>query len=217
MDFEHQRKRMVEEQLGARGVRDPRVLAAMSEVPRELFVPALERSASYQDSPLAIGEGQTISQPFVVAWMAAALELQPQDRVLEIGTGSGYAAAVLSRLAAEVYTVERFASLADSARERLARWGAANVQVVCADGSLGLPGHAPYNGIIVAAAAPSIPAPLLEQLASGGRLVIPIGEEPRRQSLIKVTRTSDGALETEDLGPVRFVPLIGAAGFPDGD
>ena len=214
MEFEEQRRRMVREQLEARGVRDPRVLAAMREVPREQFVPAVERGSAYSDSPLPIGEGQTISQPLVVAWMAAALELGPADRVLEIGTGSGYAAAVLSRLAAEVYTVERFAALAVSAREHLRDCGAANVQVLCADGSLGLPEHAPFDGIIVAAAAPSIPAPLLLQLARGGRLVIPIGEAPRRQSLIKATRRADGQIQTVDLGPVRFVPLIGAAGFP---
>jgi protein-L-isoaspartate(D-aspartate) O-methyltransferase len=211
-DFATQRDRMVERQIAGRGVRDPGVLAAMRSVPRERFLrPELEEFA-YQDAPLPIEEGQTISQPFIVALMAEALQLSPRDRVLEIGTGSGYAAAVLARVAREIYTIERHAELADSARARLAELGLDNVFVRHGDGTLGWPEQAPFDAIVVAAGGPHIPEPLLAQLAPGGRLVIPVGEE-KAQQLIRVTRRGDGSLEHEDLGGVRFVPLIGEEGW----
>ena len=209
------REEMVAGQLEARGIRDPRVLQAMREVPREAFVPADLVDVAYEDNPLPIGEQQTISQPYVVALMAEALELRPTDRVLEIGTGSGYAAAVLGRLAAEVYTIERHASLASGARQVLAELGIHNVHVVHADGTLGWPPAAPFDAVVAAAGGPILPAPLVGQLARGGRLVMPVGPTPYEQSLVRVRWDLDGTLGREDLGPVRFVPLIGAAGWPD--
>jgi protein-L-isoaspartate(D-aspartate) O-methyltransferase len=213
MRYEIQRLQMVDTQLAARGIQDSRVLAAMREVPRELFVPESQTEFAYEDSPLPIEEGQTISQPYVVAWMTAALELEPGDRVLEIGTGSGYAAAVLARLVAEVYTIERHAPLADSARRHLENAGCTNVTVRCGDGTLGWPERAPFHAIVVAAGGPSVPRALLAQLAIGGRLVIPIGPQPRLQKLVRVTRTSEEDYRTEELGDVQFVPLIGAQGW----
>ncbi len=184
----------------------------MRSVPRERFLrPELEEFA-YRDAPLPIEQGQTISQPFIVALMAEALQLGPRDRVLEIGTGSGYAAAVLARVAREVYTIERHAELAESARTRLAELGFHNVFVRHGDGTLGWPEHAPFDAIVVAAGGPNVPGSLLAQLAPGGRLVIPIGEE-KAQQLVRVTRRADGSLEHEDLGGVRFVPLIGEEGW----
>jgi protein-L-isoaspartate(D-aspartate) O-methyltransferase len=208
---------MVERQIVARGVSDPRVLAAMREVPREAFVPASLAELAYEDAPLPIEEAQTISQPFIVASMAEALELSPGDRVLEIGAGSGYAAAVLSRLAASVYTVERHPALAEGARQRLAELGYDNVSVLCGDGTLGWPEHAPYDGIIVAAGGPDVPPSLLAQLAPGGRLVIPIGATPREQELVRVRRYGPGPedFRRESLGAVRFVPLVGAEGWQE--
>ncbi|MHB8879096.1 MAG: protein-L-isoaspartate(D-aspartate) O-methyltransferase [Myxococcaceae bacterium] len=194
-----------------RGIRDPRVLSALREVPRHLFVPPELSWQAYEDAPLPIGEGQTISQPYVVALMAQALGLSPGDRVLEVGTGSGYGAAVLSRLAAEVFTIERHEALARTAAERLGRVGYANVSVLHGDGSRGWPAHAPYQGIAVTAAGPRIPEPLLWQLAPGGRLVMPVGKEDAQQ-LIRVTRDPSGAFRTEDLGAVRFVPLVRGPG-----
>ncbi len=213
-DFTTSRQDMVERQLAARGISDPRVLAAMREVPREAFVPERLAEFSYEDTPLPIEEGQTISQPYIVAAMAEALELRPEDRVLEIGAGSGYAAAVLSRVGREVWAVERHPELARLAAERLARLGYDNAHVLEGDGTLGLPEHAPYDAIVVAAGGPEVPPALREQLAVGGRLVIPVSEDPRLQTLVRVRRRADG-FDHEDLGAVRFVPLVGAQGWSE--
>jgi protein-L-isoaspartate(D-aspartate) O-methyltransferase len=212
--FAEARERMVEHQIAGRGVRDPRVLAAMRLVPRDRFVSPAQAAAAYDDEPLPIGEGQTISQPYVVGFMTEALSLVPGDRVLEIGTGSGYAAAVLALIAAEVYTIERIESLAEHARSRLADLGYANVHVRYGDGSLGWPEHAPYDGIVVTAGGPDVPPSLLEQLAIGGRLVMPVGPEQRFQRLVRVVRTSGARWDRELLQKVAFVPLIGAEGWP---
>jgi protein-L-isoaspartate(D-aspartate) O-methyltransferase len=194
---------MVERQLRRRGITDERVLAAMAQVPRELFVPEDERRRAYRDGALRIAEGQTISQPWIVACMAELLELQGDERVLEVGTGSGYAAAVLSRLCREVVTIERFASLAEEARQRLAELGYDNVEVRVGDGSLGAPDRAPFGGISVTATAHDEPPPaLLEQLAPGAALVCPV-ERGGRELLM---RFRDG--EEEGIVPVRFVPLV---------
>lgn len=207
-DHDSARRRMVAEQLEARDITDRRVLDAIERVPRHEFVPDAEQHGAYADRPLPIGHGVTISQPYIVAFMTQELRLQPGDRVLEIGTGSGYAAAVLAELADDVTTVECIAPLADAARDRLARYGD-RVRVVTGDGSGGYPPHAPYDAIVVTAAAPEIPRPLLDQLAPGGRLVIPVGRGVER--LVRVTRTEHGD-EHEDLLPVRFVPLTGEHG-----
>jgi protein-L-isoaspartate(D-aspartate) O-methyltransferase len=207
------RARMVAEQIAGRGIDDPAVLRAMRLVPRERFVPRAARPYAYDDGPLPIPANQTISQPYVVATMIAALELRPSDRVLEIGAGSGYAAAVLSRIVAAVYTVERHAELADYARERLATLGYDNVQVRQGDGTRGWPEHAPYDAIIVAAGGPAVPDSLRGQLALGGRLVMPVGRSRRQQTLVLVRRRTDGAYAEEHLAPVAFVPLIGAEGW----
>lgn len=204
---------MVDRQIASRGVRDPRVLEAMRTVPREAFVSEHLAESAYDDSPLPIGEEQTISQPYVVALMTEALEIRPEDTVLEIGAGSGYSAAILSRIAAKVYAVERHASLAREAEERLARLGYSNVHIQHGDGTLGWPEHAPYDAIVVAAGGPAVPPALLDQLAEGGRLVIPIGPDPRNQDLVRVRRRAEGGTVRELLGPVRFVPLIGAQGW----
>lgn len=210
--LEQQREIMIEDHLRGRGIRDAAVLAAMREVPREAFLPVDLRDYAYADHPLPIGEGQTISQPYIVACMAEALELTPADRVLEIGTGSGYSAAILSRLAAMVYTVERLTPLAEGARQRLAELGYDNVQVVEGDGTLGYPLAAPYDGIVVTAAAPAVPPALREQLAEGGRLVIPVGPYLDFQELVRVRRRGRH-FTSDNLGGVRFVPLIGAEGW----
>lgn len=212
-DFATQRAIMVKEQLEARGVSDQAVLAAMKNVPREDFVPAELLGLAYEDGPLPIGEGQTISQPYMVAFMIEALEIAPQNRALEIGTGSGYAAAVLSRVAMEVHTVERLAPLAEAARARLVHHGYDNVSVHVGDGTLGWPEHAPYHAIVVTAGAPSVPEPLMAQLAVGGRLVIPVGPHPRMQTLLRVRRLGEKDYREETLMEVVFVPLIGAAGW----
>jgi protein-L-isoaspartate(D-aspartate) O-methyltransferase len=207
------RAAMVERQLVARGIRDARVLAAMRTVPREAFVAEELAEFAYDDAPLPIGAGQTISQPYIVAAMAEALEPEPGHRVLEVGAGSGYAAAVLSRVVAEVYAIERHAELATVAARRLADLGHANVHVRQGDGTLGWSEHAPYDGIVVAAGGHEVPRALLEQLAVGGRLVIPIGTTPRDQQLLRVRRVGPSTYEREELGAVRFVPLIGAGGW----
>jgi len=211
-DFESRRQDMVDTQIARRGVRDRWVLDALRSVPRERFVPERLAEFAYEDTPLPIANEQTISQPYVVGLMAEALELKPRDRVLEIGAGSGYAAAVLGRVAGEVWAVERHESLAREAAERLASLGYGNVHVVWGDGTLGWPEHAPYDAIVVAAGGPEVPPALLEQLAPGGRLVIPVGPDPRTQSLVRVRRTEPGIVR-EDLGAVRFVPLIGEQGW----
>jgi protein-L-isoaspartate(D-aspartate) O-methyltransferase len=206
-----ERDRMVDRQLRGRGVGDERVLDAFREVPREVFVePGLEESA-YSDAPLPIGESQTISQPYVVALMLDALEIRPSDRVLEVGAGSGYAAAILSRIAAEVYAIERHPSLAREARERVERLGYDNAKIRAGDGTLGWPEAAPFDAILVSAGGPDVPPALLAQLGPGGRIVIPVGTA-REQELIRITKLADGRLKTQNLGPVMFVPLIGQGG-----
>lgn len=208
METDDERKEMVRTQLIERGIADERVLDAMISVPRHLFVPDEVRTHAYQDRALPIDEGQTISQPFIVALMAQSLELRGDERVLEIGSGSGYAAAVLSRLAAEVFTIERWPALAQAAEERLRDLGYANVCVFNGDGTNGLPEYAPFDAITVAAAAPWVPQPLREQLADGGRLVIPVGGHDE-QLLLRVRRRGAKSV-TERLSGVRFVPLIGS-------
>jgi protein-L-isoaspartate(D-aspartate) O-methyltransferase len=210
-DFTALREAMVANQIEMRGVRDPRVLAAMRVVPRHHFVPAYQQGSAYRDSPLPIGQGQTISQPYIVALMSEMLELKGDERVLEIGTGSGYQAAILAQLAAEVISVERFASLAQEARERLAELEVENVRVEVGDGSLGWPADAPYDAIIVTAASPRVPLPLEEQLAEGGRLIVPAGQR-YTQSLVRVRRRG-GRLKRETTIGVAFVPLIGQHGW----
>jgi protein-L-isoaspartate(D-aspartate) O-methyltransferase len=203
-ELDESRRGMIQEQL--RGIRDSRVLAAMAAVPRHLFVPETLRHRAYEDMPLPIGSGQTISQPRMVAIMLEAAELQGNERVLEVGAGSGYQAALLSLLAREVYAVELLPELAELARRNLARAGIQRAHVITADGANGWPPAAPYDVIIVAAAASRIPEPLIEQLAPGGRLLIPVG--PRRlQVLVRVRRGPNG-LTSEDLGGCAFVPLI---------
>lgn len=213
---EELRERMVREQIAARGVRDPKVLAAMRRVPRELFLAEGLDEFAYQDTPLPIESDQTISQPYIVAYMAEALGLAGGERVLEIGTGSGYAAAVLGEIAGEVYTVERYRNLAEAATERLSRLGYANVTVLCGDGTRGWPEHAPYDAIVVAAGGPEVPASLREQLAVGGRLVIPVGPTARSQQLVRITRVAEHRYEQEELMAVAFVPLIGEEGWREG-
>jgi protein-L-isoaspartate(D-aspartate) O-methyltransferase len=212
MDFQRLRESMVDDQIASRGVRDPAVLRAFREVPREEFVPAEMQEFAYEDTPLPIGENQTISQPYIVALMTEALELTPASRVLDVGTGSGYGAAILSRIASEVFTIERIGSLARQAQERLKRLGYDNVHVHEGDGSLGWQEHAPYDAIVVAAGSPEIPRHLLDQLTEGGRLVIPVGASPGLQRLLRVRRSGD-RIQQENLGDVRFVPLIGEEGF----
>ena len=207
-------KRMVAEQIAARGVRDPRVLAAMQQVPRHLFVPHASLEEAYGDFPLPIGHGQTISQPYIVAYMTERLGLRGDEKVLEIGTGSGYQAAILGLLAREVHTVERIPALAEAARRRLAELGYTNVAVHLSDGTLGLPQHAPYDAILVTAAAPEVPRPLLEQLADGGRLLAPVGDRGF-QHLERWTRLGD-IWQRQVMESVAFVPLIGQHGWPEG-
>ena len=214
--FQQARARLVEQDVAARGVTDQRVLAAIGSVRRERFVPASMVAFAYEDSPLPIGSGQTISQPFIVACMAEAAEITASDRVLEVGTGSGYGAAILAELAAEVWTVERHKSLADAARVRLREEGIKNVHVRLGDGSLGWPEAGPFDAIVVTASGPEVPPALLEQLAPGGRLVLPTGPEGRGQVLRRVRRTDDDRHTSENLGAVRFVPLIGAQGWEAG-
>lgn len=215
LDFEGQREQLIEHELRVLGIRDEAVLRAMGSVPREEFVPEDLHEFAYRNAPLPIGSGQTISQPLIVAYMAEALELAPDDRVLEIGTGSGYAAAVLSRIASEVFTVERHGELAETARERLRRLGYLNVHVRHADGTHGWAEEAPFQAIVVAAGGPGVPQALLEQLDTGGRLVIPIGETQDSQHLVRVVRRDSGKLDYEELSAVRFVPLVGEAGWQE--
>jgi protein-L-isoaspartate(D-aspartate) O-methyltransferase len=212
-DLEIHREIMIHSDLEGRGISDTQVLAAMRDVPREEFVAAEFRDQAYDDYPLPIEEGQTISQPYIVAYMAEALELSSGDRVLEIGTGSGYSAAVISRIAAEVYTVERFTSLAATARERLLRLGYDNIRVMVGDGTLGWPEVSPFDAIVVTACAPRVPEPLKSQLAIGGRLVIPVGPDRFLQTLTRVRRIKGAEYGVEHLLSVQFVPLIGAAGW----
>jgi protein-L-isoaspartate(D-aspartate) O-methyltransferase len=214
--FESQRRKMVRHQIEARGIRDRKVLDAMREVPREAFLPAELADYAYEDGPLPIGSGQTISQPFIVASMVDALDLEPDDRVLEIGGGSGYAAAVISQVAGEVFAIERHGELAETARERLEKLGYGNVHILHGDGTKGWPDEAPFDAIVVAAAGPKVPESLRQQLAVGGRMVIPVGPTRFEQRLVRVTRT-DGGFEEEQLEPVRFVPLIGEEGWRESE
>lgn len=202
---------MVERQIRDRGVRSEAVLQAMRRVPRQLFVPAGYESEAYEDHPIPIGEGQTISQPYVVAAMTEALALQPHERVLEVGTGSGYQAAVLAELVAQVYSIERLPVLAERAAASLGRAGYTNVAVVVGDGSEGLPEHAPYDGILVTAAAPELPQPLFGQLRESGRLVVPVGTAAGQQ--LQLVRKLHGQPVTTMLDLVRFVPLVGSHGY----
>ncbi len=211
--FASLRARMVERNIAARGVQDELVLEAMRKVPRELFLPKNLREFAYEDSPLLIAGEQTISQPYIVAFMAEALMLRGGEKVLEIGAGSGYAAAVLSEIAAEVFTVERLGQLADKAAATLADLGYDNIHVLHGDGTKGWPGHAPYDAIVVAAGGPQVPESLKEQLKVGGRLVIPVGADQRTQELVRVTRISKDTYRSEDIADVRFVPLIGEEGW----
>jgi protein-L-isoaspartate(D-aspartate) O-methyltransferase len=214
-DFAAAREAMVAIQLERRGISDQRLLAAMRAVPREAFVSAVASADAYADGPLPIGEGQTISQPYVVALMIEAAAVKPDDRVLEVGAGSGYAAAILGHIAAHVHAIERRPALAAAAAERLARLGIDNVSVQTGDGSVGWPEAAPFDAILVAAAGPQVPEVLKSQLAVGGRLVMPVGRRALGQSLLKVTRRSEVDFEQQDLGGVSFVPLIGAGGWKD--
>ena len=207
------RAEMVERQLRRRGITDERVLDAMSRVPRELFVPDGLRRYAYDDGALPIGRRQTISQPFVVATICSLLDLSGTERVLDVGTGSGYQTAVLAELAAEVVSIERIPELAEEARARLREAGYSGVEVRVGDGSLGVPGLAPFDAIAVAAAAPGVPHALYEQLADGGRLVVPRGSR-RGQDLVLVERTPDGPVERSSIS-CRFVPLLGDEGFGD--
>jgi protein-L-isoaspartate(D-aspartate) O-methyltransferase len=213
LPFEEERRLMIETQLRHRGIRDERVLDAMFRVPRHEFVPPALVRAAYDDRPLPLGDAQTISQPYIVAAMTEAADVQPGDKALEVGTGSGYQAAILACLGARVYTIERNATLANSARERLARLGYDGVEVIEGDGSEGYSPAAPYAIILVTAAAPLVPPALLEQLAEKGRLVIPVGNLRHQDLLLNLKKA--GQVKTRVLDPCQFVPLIGKAGWPE--
>jgi protein-L-isoaspartate(D-aspartate) O-methyltransferase len=212
-EFAPQRSAMLEKQLRRRGIVDFAVLGAMDAVPRHEFVPPELRARAYEDLPLSIGAGQTISQPYIVAAMTAALRLDPQDRVLEIGTGCGYQAAVLSLLAKEVFTIECRTELARSAASRLAALGYSNVHVHCGDGTLGLPEFAPFDAILIAAAAPAVPKPLLAQLAEGGRMILPVGSADQQE--LQLIEKDGTKMHTNTLEGCRFVPLVGHFGWQD--
>lgn len=213
MDMEQDRRKMVAEQIAGRGIRNSAVLEAMNQVPREKFVHPAHQERAYDDGPLPIGAGQTISQPYVVALMIARLDLRASDKVLEIGTGSGYAAAVLSRIVRQVYSVERIPELLHFARRNLAQCGYSNIHLHQGDGTTGWPENAPYNAIVVAAGGPVVPGALRDQLVLNGRLIIPIGKDPRSQVLVRITRTGPKSFHKETLSQVRFVPLIGEEGW----
>ena len=210
-----QRHQMVEQQLQTRGIKDVRVLQAMGLVPREEFLPSTLREFAYQDSALPIARGQTISQPYTVAFMCEALQLTGSEKVLEVGTGSGYAACVLARLAGEVFSIERIPELAADARRRVTALGYGNVEVVCGDGTLGLPDEAPFDAIIVTAGAPELPSAYARQIADGGRIIIPVGDAQDSQRMCRFTRRGDDLLR-EDLGGFVFVPLVGDDGWDVG-
>jgi protein-L-isoaspartate(D-aspartate) O-methyltransferase len=214
-EFIRDRLTMVEEQLRRRDIRDERVLGAMERVPRHEFIPRESWNVAYKDYPVPIGEGQTISQPYIVAFMIGWLHVEATDRVLEIGTGTGYQAAVLAQLAADVVTVERQPRLAEQARTNFERLGYRNLHVLVGDGSSGVPGFSPYQKIIVAAAAPSLPQPLFDQLAEGGRLILPVGS--REVQVLQLVRKVEGMSVSSSLEGARFVPLVGEKGFPERD
>ncbi len=207
-DYAHQREMMVEQQIEARGIKNKKVLDAMNSVPRHMFVPVGYRRGSYFDQPLPIGLGQTISQPYIVALMTEMLDVDNDDIVLEIGTGSGYQAAVLSTIVKKLYTIEIIEELGVKAAEQLKNLGYDNVEVRISDGGLGLPEKAPFDAIIVTAAAPEIPGPLVKQLKPGGRMVIPVNNNSYSQDLLIVEKDKDGNVETKNTIPVRFVPLV---------
>lgn len=211
-DRSTERHTMLEWHIRARGIRDPRVLDAMASVPREAFLPASFAADACADSPLPIGHGQTISQPYIVALTAEAARIRPGDRVLDVGTGSGYAAAVYAAMGAEVWSVEFVPELAEQAQAALGAAGCGSVRVAAGDGTLGLPEHAPFDAIVAAAAGPDIPEPWIAQLADGGRIVMPLERTPGRQQLVRLTRHGDDTT-LDDLGAVRFVPLRGAHGL----
>jgi protein-L-isoaspartate(D-aspartate) O-methyltransferase len=212
-EFDAARHAMLETQLRRRGLTDAAVLSAMDQVPRHQFVPPEFRHRAYEDAPLPIGEGQTISQPYIVAAMTATLRLKDEERVLEVGTGCGYQSAILARVSKEVFSIEYHADLATTAAVRLERLGYLNVHVHCGDGTHGLPDFAPFDAILVAAAAPAVPVPLLEQLAAGGRMIVPVGDV-ENQELQLIERAHD-AFRTTILEPCRFVPLLGAYGWKE--
>ena len=214
-DFASEREAMVERQLERRGIADRHILDAFREVPREQFIGHDYAHLAYGDHPLPIEAGQTISQPYIVALMIQAAGIGLRDKVLEVGAGSGYAAAVISRIAGKVIGIERQHDLVEVARERLTRLGFDNVEIVEGDGTRGRPDEAPFDAILAAASGSHLPGPLVEQLAPGGRLVMPVGEPGWVQELIKVTKQEDGILRQDNLGGVRFVPLIGAEGWKD--
>jgi protein-L-isoaspartate(D-aspartate) O-methyltransferase len=215
-DFVSLRERMIERQIARRGITNTRILEAFRAVPRHAFVAPAYGEQAYGDHPLPIEAKQTISQPYIVALMIDAAEITAGDRVLEVGAGSGYAAAVISRIAAHVIGIERQAELAELARERLSALGYDNVVIVEADGSTGFREQAPYDAILAAASGSHVPAALVDQLKPAGRLVMPIGSPGGVQQLVKVTKRHDGSLQQSDLGPVRFVPLIGEEGWSNG-
>ena len=213
VDYDALREQMVATQLVDRGIHDPHVLRAMRSVPRHLFVSSEWLHSAYSDGPLPIDSGQTISQPYIVAFMIQAAEVRPGQRVLEVGAGSGYASAVLADIAAEVIAVERIAELARTAAARLLELGVSNVRILEGDGTEGRPEEAPFDAILVAAGGPAVPDTLRRQLKTGGRLVMPVGTADRSQRLVRVRRRCEDRFQEEDLGPVRFVTLIGRLGW----
>lgn len=215
-DFAAEREAMVERQIASRGITDPKILEAFRAVAREEFLSEEYRDLAYGDHPLPIEAGQTISQPYIVALMIKAAEVKPGDKVLEVGAGSGYAAAVISRIASEVIAIERQPELVEVASERMRRLGYDNVRIVEGDGTRGWPDEAPFDAILAAASGSHVPPPWVEQLAERGRIVMPVGDPGWVQKLVKVTKGPAGNLITEDLGAVRFVPLIGEEGWSDG-
>ena len=214
-DFAELRERMIERQIAARGIHDPAVLEAFRQVPREEFVASGYGRQVYGDHPLPIEAGQTISQPYIVALMIDAAGIRPGEKVLEVGAGSGYAAAVIGRIAGEVIAIERHGELARIASERMERLGYGNVKIVEGDGTRGWPEGAPYDAILAAASGSHVPQPLIDQLAPGGRLVMPVGSQAWSQKLVKLTKLENGEVERMSLGEVRFVPLIGEEGWKD--
>lgn len=215
MDFSVARRRMVEQQIAARGITDQRVLAVMAAIPRHLFVEVGLQGHAYSDASLPIGEKQTISQPYMVAVMTAALELQGDERILEIGTGSGYQTAILSRLVKRVYSVERIGVLAGRARKVLDHLQMSNINIKISDGTIGWQDQAPFSGILVAAGSPDVPTSYLDQLEVGGKLVLPVGDQ-EQQILMRIIRQEDGTFKREQLLGCRFVPLIGEQGWLSG-
>ncbi len=214
-DFTAEREAMVERQLRRRGITEPEIIEAFRSVPREAFVSTEYEHLAYGDHPLPIEAGQTISQPYIVALMIEAAEIKHGDKVLEVGSGSGYAAAVISRIASKVIGIERQHDLVEVSRRRVAQLGYDNVEIVEGDGTRGAPDEAPFEAILAAASGSHVPKALLDQLAPGGRLVMPVGQPGWVQKLVKVTKLEDGSLQQSDLGDVRFVPLIGEEGWKD--